>query len=217
MAKTYSDLLQEVKQSVRLVSLEDLKARLDSRENITLVDVREKDEWRQGYIPGCVHLPRGFLEMQAESRLPDTVFAATGDHWSRDFPNSRPDTYESNAVLMLWRGKAIVPQVADSTRLAGSHQDIVPTLVELAAPAGFTYHAFGGNLFDPGREQNGAGMHATIGPDFIIWNDDPDSALSLWDMQPRPAKPHELQAFKRWQAVRAVSWWRLRKGPGIGK
>ena len=32
--------------------------------------MREKDEVRQGYIPGAVHVPRGFLEMQAEQKLP---------------------------------------------------------------------------------------------------------------------------------------------------
>ncbi|MCA9531337.1 MAG: molybdopterin-synthase adenylyltransferase MoeB [Myxococcales bacterium] len=71
MAKSYADLLQEVKASVRQVSIDDLKARVDAGEKLTLVDVREKDEWRQGYIPGAVHVPRGFLEMQAGSRLPD--------------------------------------------------------------------------------------------------------------------------------------------------
>jgi rhodanese-related sulfurtransferase len=35
------------------------------------VDVREKDETRLGFVPGAVLLPRGFLEMQAESRLPN--------------------------------------------------------------------------------------------------------------------------------------------------
>jgi len=44
---------------------------MDSGEELTLVDVREKDEWRQGFIPGALHLPRGFLEMQVESRLPN--------------------------------------------------------------------------------------------------------------------------------------------------
>ncbi|RLB47818.1 MAG: molybdopterin-synthase adenylyltransferase MoeB [Deltaproteobacteria bacterium] len=71
MARTYSDLLQEVKGSVQLVTLENLKSRMDSGEELTLVDVREKDEWRQGFIPGALHLPRGFLEMQVESRLPN--------------------------------------------------------------------------------------------------------------------------------------------------
>ncbi|RLB37575.1 MAG: molybdopterin biosynthesis protein MoeB, partial [Deltaproteobacteria bacterium] len=71
MAKTYADLLQEVKTAIRQVSLEDLKDRLDAGDDSILVDVREKDEWRQGHIPGAIHIPRGFLEMQAGSRLPD--------------------------------------------------------------------------------------------------------------------------------------------------
>ncbi len=71
MAKTYADLLQEVKASIRQVPLEDLHARLQSGEKLVLVDVREADEWRQGHIPGAIHLPRGFLEMRAQSALPD--------------------------------------------------------------------------------------------------------------------------------------------------
>lgn len=69
--KTYSDLLQEAKANVRTVTLEEIKRRLDAREDYTLVDVREKDEVRQGFIPGAQFLPRGFLEMQAEQKLPD--------------------------------------------------------------------------------------------------------------------------------------------------
>src|SRR5690349_14262747 len=71
MAKTYSDLLQDVRGQIKQVSIDDLKKRVDAKEAITLVDVREKDEWRQGNIPGAVHLPRGFLEQQAASKLPD--------------------------------------------------------------------------------------------------------------------------------------------------
>jgi molybdopterin/thiamine biosynthesis adenylyltransferase/rhodanese-related sulfurtransferase len=71
MPKTYSDLLQEVKSSIRTLTLEELKRRLETRERFTLVDVREKDEVRAGFIPGSISIPRGFLEMQAEQRLPD--------------------------------------------------------------------------------------------------------------------------------------------------
>ncbi len=35
------------------------------------LDVREADEYAQGAIPGAIHLPRGSLELQVESRLPD--------------------------------------------------------------------------------------------------------------------------------------------------
>ena len=33
-----------------------------------LVDVREGDEYRAGHLPGAIHLPRGFLELQAEAK-----------------------------------------------------------------------------------------------------------------------------------------------------
>jgi molybdopterin/thiamine biosynthesis adenylyltransferase/rhodanese-related sulfurtransferase len=71
MAKTYAELLQDVKAQVRQVSLEDLHARREAGESLVIVDVREKDEWRQGHLIGAVHVPRGFLEMQAGSKLPD--------------------------------------------------------------------------------------------------------------------------------------------------
>jgi molybdopterin/thiamine biosynthesis adenylyltransferase len=51
--------------------LEELKRRIEAGDRLTVVDVREKDEWRGGYIPGAVSLPRGFLEIQAEQKLPD--------------------------------------------------------------------------------------------------------------------------------------------------
>ncbi len=71
MSKTYSDLFSEVKHAIKIIPLEELKARLDKKEPLKLVDVREKDEFRQGFIPGAIHIPRGFLEMQAEQKLPD--------------------------------------------------------------------------------------------------------------------------------------------------
>ncbi|MES1186088.1 MAG: molybdopterin-synthase adenylyltransferase MoeB [Myxococcales bacterium] len=73
MPKTYSDLFAEIRQSVKLLSLDELKARLEQRKEkpFTLVDVREKDEFRAGFIPGAVHIPRAHLEMQAEQKLPD--------------------------------------------------------------------------------------------------------------------------------------------------
>jgi molybdopterin/thiamine biosynthesis adenylyltransferase/rhodanese-related sulfurtransferase len=71
MAKTYAELFAEVRERVRTITLEALKARLDAGTPTTLVDVREQHEFNAGYIPGAVHIPRGFLEIQVESKLPD--------------------------------------------------------------------------------------------------------------------------------------------------
>ncbi|MBN1444346.1 MAG: molybdopterin-synthase adenylyltransferase MoeB [Planctomycetes bacterium] len=37
--------------------------------SVMLVDVREGEEFRAGHLPGAVHLPRGSLELEAESKL----------------------------------------------------------------------------------------------------------------------------------------------------
>src|SRR5271155_4213410 len=71
MPTTYTDLISDVRKRTKQVSLEELKSRLEAGEKLTLVDVREKDEWRGGYIPGAISIPRGFLEIQAEQKLPD--------------------------------------------------------------------------------------------------------------------------------------------------
>src|SRR5262245_41689025 len=71
MAKTYSDLIADIKQSVKTVQLAEVKRRLDQKEPMTLVDVREKEEFRAGYIPGAISMPRAYLEQQFEQKLPD--------------------------------------------------------------------------------------------------------------------------------------------------
>ena len=71
MPPNYSDLLSSVRKEIREVSLDEVKRRVEAKEPYVLLDVREKDEFRAGYIPGAVSVPRGFLEMQIEGKVPD--------------------------------------------------------------------------------------------------------------------------------------------------
>lgn len=41
------------------------------KQDVVLVDVREKNEWNEGHIPGALHVPRGYLELQIEEAVPD--------------------------------------------------------------------------------------------------------------------------------------------------
>jgi sulfur-carrier protein adenylyltransferase/sulfurtransferase len=69
---SYTDFLAQAKKRVREISLEDLRRKLESGgDKPILVDVREKEEYRAGFIPGAISVPRGFLEMQIEGRVPD--------------------------------------------------------------------------------------------------------------------------------------------------
>jgi molybdopterin/thiamine biosynthesis adenylyltransferase len=71
MPTTYSDLMTEVRKQIRTVSLDEIKRRLEAKEPMVLLDVREKEEVRAGFIPGAISVPRGFLEIQVEQKLPD--------------------------------------------------------------------------------------------------------------------------------------------------
>src|SRR5438132_6806136 len=71
MAKTYKQIMDEARKAVPEVSPEQVKATLDKAKPPVVLDVREKEEFRQGYLPGAVSLPRGFLEMRVEETVPD--------------------------------------------------------------------------------------------------------------------------------------------------
>jgi sulfur-carrier protein adenylyltransferase/sulfurtransferase len=68
---TYRELLQAAKASIEEVDPRRARELLDAKEAPLLVDVRERDEWEQGRIPGAVHVPRGNLESRIEGVAPD--------------------------------------------------------------------------------------------------------------------------------------------------
>lgn len=71
MPTTYTEMLAGVRKRIQEISLDELKRRLEAKEPQTLIDVREKEEYRAGFIPGALSIPRAFLEMQIEQRVPD--------------------------------------------------------------------------------------------------------------------------------------------------
>lgn len=64
------EILFKAKMETPELSPQEAKTISDSGQ-AKIVDVRESEEWRTSHIPNAVHLPRAFLEMQAESVLPD--------------------------------------------------------------------------------------------------------------------------------------------------
>jgi molybdopterin/thiamine biosynthesis adenylyltransferase/rhodanese-related sulfurtransferase len=65
---SFRELLARTKSEITEISPEAAEARLGS---VTFLDVREQDEYDAGTIPGAVHIARGFLESQVESRVTD--------------------------------------------------------------------------------------------------------------------------------------------------
>jgi molybdopterin/thiamine biosynthesis adenylyltransferase/rhodanese-related sulfurtransferase len=65
---SFRELLARTKSEITEISPEEAETRLGS---VTFLDVREQDEYDAGTIPGAVHIARGFLESQVESRVTD--------------------------------------------------------------------------------------------------------------------------------------------------
>ncbi len=64
--------MAEARKAVPELSPAEVKQRLDRGEKHVLLDVREKEEYRDGHLEGALSLPRGFLEMRVEESVPDT-------------------------------------------------------------------------------------------------------------------------------------------------
>ncbi|MBL0767944.1 MBL fold metallo-hydrolase [Sphingopyxis sp. DHUNG17] len=70
--KTVRQLLVEASARVPFMALEELDRRIAARPNdFVVLDVREKDAFAAGHVPGAMHLPRGQLELRVNELLPD--------------------------------------------------------------------------------------------------------------------------------------------------
>lgn len=69
--RTFRDMVAEAKQVVPEVSVEEVREQLDRGEPLVLIDVRDPDEYREGYIDPAVNISRGFLEFKVQDAFPD--------------------------------------------------------------------------------------------------------------------------------------------------
>ena len=69
--KTVAQLLAEAAAKTPFMSLDELRARVERKEPLIVLDVREKDAYQAGHVPGARHLPRGQLELRVNEELPD--------------------------------------------------------------------------------------------------------------------------------------------------
>jgi molybdopterin/thiamine biosynthesis adenylyltransferase/rhodanese-related sulfurtransferase len=78
---TYRDVLKQLRSEIDEISTAEAAALADSP---VFVDVRDRDEWDEGHIPGALHVPRSFLESRIESAVPERdrpliVYCASGN------------------------------------------------------------------------------------------------------------------------------------------
>jgi rhodanese-related sulfurtransferase len=65
-------LVNDVKSRITETNVQEVKQRLDRGERgFHLVDVREESEWAKGHLPGAMHLGKGIIERDIETKIPD--------------------------------------------------------------------------------------------------------------------------------------------------
>jgi len=70
--KTVAQLLAEAAARVAFMSLDELAERIGGNSrDVVVLDLREKDAFEGGHVPGALHLPRGQLELRVDTVLPD--------------------------------------------------------------------------------------------------------------------------------------------------
>lgn len=70
--KTIEQLINEAASKVSFMSMEEVQHRLQQKnKDFILLDVRERDAYEAGHIPGATLLPRGQLELRVNTMLPD--------------------------------------------------------------------------------------------------------------------------------------------------
>jgi len=71
MAKTIKELMDEARGVVPEWTADQVAKVLSNGARYKVLDVREKDEFRDGHLPGAISVPRGFLDMRVEEVVPD--------------------------------------------------------------------------------------------------------------------------------------------------
>src|SRR5262245_16129269 len=110
----FLQLVGDAKSRIRETTADEVKARLDRGEPLTLIDVREESEDAKDHLPGDLHPGQGVIERDIEQRCPDTsaelILYCGGGFRSALAADALQEMGYTNVVSMDggirdWRGK----------------------------------------------------------------------------------------------------------------
>ena len=70
-APRFLKIVDDARSRIRETNVDAVKQRLDRGESFVLVDVREESEFAKDHLPGAIHLGKGVIERDIETRVPD--------------------------------------------------------------------------------------------------------------------------------------------------
>jgi molybdopterin/thiamine biosynthesis adenylyltransferase/rhodanese-related sulfurtransferase len=119
MSPSGPELLRRVKSEIEEVDPSEVHELID--EGVTVVDVRETDEFASGHIPGAKHVPRSYLETRIEGVVPDRstpviLYCASGNRSAYGARTLQEDLGYENVRSMtggitLWKDRGYEVQL----------------------------------------------------------------------------------------------------------
>lgn len=145
-------------------------------------------------------------------KYPDSLFVITGDHAVRMNPSRTPTMYEYQSIPFVLYGQGVTPAVL-ALDVVGGHTNIVPTLIELIAPAGFSYVSIAPSL----TENN---MGAAFNRDYFLTRsvmgrvNTKETELLPGAAEEDPAAAYDLLQ-RRMAILRTLSWQLIEHGDSL--
>ena len=138
---------------------------------------------------------------KVKAKYPDSLFIFVGDHADRYNIDKVPTMYERYSVPLIITGKGHTKRFNCQKIWQGSQIDIMPTVIDLIAPEGFTYYSVGKSLSE---NKLGQSYAFWITADAIGNTDDLVEKPQYFN---REALPDRTVLENYINGVRAISWW----------
>lgn len=152
------------------------------------------------------------------AKYPDSIFFVTGDHFDRSYPNPNRRIFTSTSIPLIIYGSGVSEYKLKYS--AGSHKDIVPTIVDMTAHKGFKFHSFGQSLITDNKNEKTDKERIAVGAQSIAngrycFN----GSLEYFDGEEK--NENDLNTAKifwdKKKAGEALSWYIVNKGYNIPK
>jgi len=65
------EMVAKARSAIKVVPAADVKAMIDKKESLILLDVRDAGEYAAGHLPGAMNISRGTLEFNVFSKIAD--------------------------------------------------------------------------------------------------------------------------------------------------
>lgn len=141
------------------------------------------------------------------AKYPDSLFVITGDHAVRTNPGPKPSLFEFQSVPFVLYGQGVTKDILPANAVGG-HTGIAPTLINLIAPQGFTYHAIAPAIGEtPVAFNRGYWLNNQVMGQVEGGQTEPLPGASGGDAA---AGRSQLDTYL--PMMRTLSWWLLEKG-----